>query len=66
MKFNYFILYKWHIDIIREDVIIIHIQHIREDLEDIKKFVEIIYFYLYKWLIFMLVQKEVEKDSKWI
>lgn len=37
MNFNFFIFYKWLIDIIREDVIIIHIQLIKEGLEDIKQ-----------------------------
>ena len=35
MKFNFFILYKWLIDITKEDVIIIHIQHIKEELADV-------------------------------
>lgn len=39
-KLNYFFLYKWLIDITKEDVIIILIQHIKEDSEDIKKFVK--------------------------
>lgn len=36
-KLIFFILYKWLIDIIREDVITILIQLIKEDSEDIKK-----------------------------
>ena len=39
-KLNYFFLYKWLTDIIREDVITIHIQHIKEDSEDTKKFMK--------------------------